>query len=134
MTWDLQIYFSCEGMLRVFIPLKNPSPWLGSNLRTLGPVSSTLTITPPRRLPHQNYCFPFPFRTKPKVLYCNAQTCCSCASTRSLYLTVETGWNSAPLIILVSLFYCFCEEILDSCRGTSSAWRRAMRFSPGAGK
>jgi len=25
--------------------------------------------------------------------------------------TVETGWNSAPLIILVSLFYCFCEEI-----------------------
>jgi hypothetical protein len=50
---------SKEGMLRIFIALKNPSPWPGSNLRALGPVPSTLTTTPPRRLrdivsPHQH--------------------------------------------------------------------------------
>jgi hypothetical protein len=38
-----------EGVLRNFIILKNPSPRQGLNLRTLGPVSNTLTITPPRR-------------------------------------------------------------------------------------
>jgi hypothetical protein len=39
-----------EGMLQVFITLKNPLPWLGSNLQPLGPVASTLTTTPPRWL------------------------------------------------------------------------------------
>jgi hypothetical protein len=38
------------GMLQIFIALKSPSPWLGSNLRPMGPVASTLTTTPPRRL------------------------------------------------------------------------------------
>jgi hypothetical protein len=38
-----------EGVLHIFIALKNPSPWPGSNLWPLGPVASTLTITPPRR-------------------------------------------------------------------------------------
>jgi hypothetical protein len=38
-----------EGVLRIFIALKNPSPWPGSNPRTLGPMASTLTTTPPRR-------------------------------------------------------------------------------------
>jgi hypothetical protein len=37
-----------EGMLRNFIALKNPSRQPGLNLRPLGPVASTLTITPPR--------------------------------------------------------------------------------------
>jgi hypothetical protein len=37
-----------EGMLRIFITFKNPSPWTGLNQRTLGPIASTLTITPPR--------------------------------------------------------------------------------------
>jgi hypothetical protein len=37
-------------VLRIFIALKNPSPWPGSNPQSLGPVASTLTTTPPRRL------------------------------------------------------------------------------------
>jgi hypothetical protein len=37
-------------VLRIFIALKNPSPWPGSNSRPLGPVARTLTTTPPRRL------------------------------------------------------------------------------------
>jgi hypothetical protein len=39
-----------EGVLRIFIALKNPSPRPGLNPRLLGPVASTLTTTPPRRL------------------------------------------------------------------------------------
>jgi hypothetical protein len=39
-----------EGVLRMFISLKNPSHRLGLNPRTLGPMARTLTITPPRRL------------------------------------------------------------------------------------
>jgi hypothetical protein len=39
-----------EGMLRIFIALKNPSPWLGSNLQPFGPVAITLTTAPPRWL------------------------------------------------------------------------------------
>jgi hypothetical protein len=37
-----------EGALRIFIALKNPSPQLGLNPRTLGLTASTLTITPPK--------------------------------------------------------------------------------------
>jgi hypothetical protein len=39
-----------EGVLRIFIDLKNSSPWPGSNPQLMGPVASTLTTTPPRRL------------------------------------------------------------------------------------
>jgi hypothetical protein len=39
-----------EGVLQIFIALKNPSPRPGLNPRPLGPVVSTLTTTPPRRL------------------------------------------------------------------------------------
>jgi hypothetical protein len=38
-----------EGVLRIFIAVKDPSPLPGLNLRPLGPVASTLTSTPPRR-------------------------------------------------------------------------------------
>jgi hypothetical protein len=38
-----------EGVLRIFIPLKNPLPWPGSNPQASGPAPSTLT-TPPQRL------------------------------------------------------------------------------------
>jgi hypothetical protein len=38
-----------EGVLRMFINLKNPSPRPGFNPRPLGLVASTLTTTPPRR-------------------------------------------------------------------------------------
>jgi hypothetical protein len=38
-----------ESVLRIFIALKNPSPWSGSNQQPLGPVASTLTTTPPRQ-------------------------------------------------------------------------------------
>jgi hypothetical protein len=36
-----------EGLLGIFIAIKNPSPRPGLNPRTLGPMASTLTITPP---------------------------------------------------------------------------------------
>jgi hypothetical protein len=39
-----------EGVLRIFIALKNPSFWPVSNPQHLGLVASTLTTTPPRRL------------------------------------------------------------------------------------
>jgi hypothetical protein len=38
-----------EGVLLIFIALKNPSIWQSSNPQTLGPVASILTTTPPRR-------------------------------------------------------------------------------------
>jgi hypothetical protein len=38
-----------ESVLRMFITLKNPLPWPGSNPQPLGPVASTLTTTPPRQ-------------------------------------------------------------------------------------
>jgi hypothetical protein len=37
-----------EGVLRIFIALKNPSPWPGSSPQPLGTVASTLTTTSPR--------------------------------------------------------------------------------------
>jgi hypothetical protein len=45
-------FTSClkEGVLQIFIVLKNPSPWPGLKLRPLGPVASTLTTKPPRQL------------------------------------------------------------------------------------
>jgi hypothetical protein len=39
-----------EGVLQIFIALKNPSPWPGFNPRPSGPVASTLTTTPLRQL------------------------------------------------------------------------------------
>jgi hypothetical protein len=39
-----------EGMLQFFVTLKNPSPQLALNLQTLGTLTSTLAITPPRQL------------------------------------------------------------------------------------
>jgi hypothetical protein len=39
-----------EDVLRIFIALKNLYPRQGLNPRTLDPVASTLTTTPPRRL------------------------------------------------------------------------------------
>jgi hypothetical protein len=64
--WDFKWSFTCrkilrhgtsgftsrpkEGVLRTFIALKNPSPWPCLNPQPLGPVASTLTTTPPRRL------------------------------------------------------------------------------------
>jgi hypothetical protein len=50
-TWDLPALLPIreEGVLQIFITLKNPSPSPGSNLQPLSPVASTLTTTPPRR-------------------------------------------------------------------------------------
>jgi hypothetical protein len=45
-----------EGVLRIFIALKTPSPWPGSNPWTLCLMAITLTITPPRR-PNRNLLF-----------------------------------------------------------------------------
>jgi hypothetical protein len=40
---------SKEGVLRIFISLRIPSPWPGLNPQTLGKIASTLTTTPSRR-------------------------------------------------------------------------------------
>jgi hypothetical protein len=37
-----------ESVLRIFIALKNPLPWPGSNPQPFCPVASTLITTPPR--------------------------------------------------------------------------------------
>jgi hypothetical protein len=42
--------YPMEGVMRIFIALKIPSPRLGSNPRPLGLVASTLITTPLRRL------------------------------------------------------------------------------------
>jgi hypothetical protein len=44
MTWDIEALLPIreEGVLRICIALKNPSPRSGSNPRPLGPVASTL--------------------------------------------------------------------------------------------
>jgi hypothetical protein len=39
-----------ECVLLIFIALKNPSPWLGSNPLPFGPVASTLITIKPKRL------------------------------------------------------------------------------------
>jgi hypothetical protein len=43
-----------EGVLRIFISLRNPSPQPGLNPQPLGIVANTLTTTPPRRLNHSD--------------------------------------------------------------------------------
>jgi hypothetical protein len=64
-SWDIRRRLTChiilrhetsaftshpkERVLRIFIALKTPPPWPGSNQRPLGPVASTLTTTPPRQ-------------------------------------------------------------------------------------
>jgi hypothetical protein len=51
LTWGLQLYFPSERRLTLdYYRLKNSSPRLGFNPWTLGPMASTLTITPPRLL------------------------------------------------------------------------------------
>jgi hypothetical protein len=42
------LYFPSEG--RIFIALKSPTPWQGSNPLSFGQFVSALTSTPPRRL------------------------------------------------------------------------------------
>jgi hypothetical protein len=48
-----------EGVLRICIALKSPSPWPGPNPQLLGPVASTLTTTTPRRHSHRNCLIQF---------------------------------------------------------------------------
>jgi hypothetical protein len=47
-----------EGMLQIFIAVKNPSPRLGLNPRTSGPMASMLTISPLRR-PSLSFSYKF---------------------------------------------------------------------------
>jgi hypothetical protein len=50
MTWGRRFNASPkEGVLWIFITVKNPFPLPGLNRQTLNPVANTLTITPPRR-------------------------------------------------------------------------------------
>jgi hypothetical protein len=48
-TWDGFTSLPKEGVLRIFIALKNPSSRSGLNPRTLVLMESKLTIIPPRR-------------------------------------------------------------------------------------
>jgi hypothetical protein len=45
-TWDYSALLPIreEGVLRIFIALKNPSPWQGSNPQPLGPMASILLV------------------------------------------------------------------------------------------
>jgi hypothetical protein len=70
--WDFKKSFTChkilrhgtsgftshlkEGVLRIFIALKNPSPWPGSNPQPFGSVASTPKTTPPRQLLKCYFC------------------------------------------------------------------------------
>jgi hypothetical protein len=50
-TWDRRLYFPSEGRRAAdFITIKIHRPRPGLNPRTLGPVASTLTTTPPRAI------------------------------------------------------------------------------------
>jgi hypothetical protein len=55
MTWDLPALLPIreEGVLLIFIALKIHLLRRVLNPQTLGPVASTLTTTPPRRLGHR---------------------------------------------------------------------------------
>jgi hypothetical protein len=49
MTKGQQLYFLPKTVvLWIFIALKNPSPLVGFELQTLGPMASKITITPSR--------------------------------------------------------------------------------------
>jgi hypothetical protein len=67
-----------EGVLRIFIALKNQSPRPGLYSRALGQTATTLTITPPRRL--SNGLPPFLSSLSPPLTYlciveCNGSDC-----------------------------------------------------------
>jgi hypothetical protein len=79
--WDFKRYLTCrkilrhgtsgftshpkEDVLRIFLALKNPSPWSGSNPRPLSQVASTVTTTPPKR--HGNELVQYP--SHPELMY-----------------------------------------------------------------
>jgi hypothetical protein len=70
-----RLYFPDEeGVLQIFIVLKNPLPEPGLNSRTLDPVASTITITPPRRQfthnCHLSPHFPKCLIIRTRLLYC----------------------------------------------------------------
>jgi hypothetical protein len=46
-------------VLRIFIALKNPLSWPGSNPQPVGPVANTLTTTPPRQREWHYLCTKF---------------------------------------------------------------------------
>jgi hypothetical protein len=62
MKWDLPALLPIreEGVLRIFIALKTPLPWPGSNLQPLGLLASTVTTAPPRQHTMGSGFFPGP--------------------------------------------------------------------------
>jgi hypothetical protein len=66
-----------EGVLWIFIALKNPSPWPGSNPQPLDPIASTLTTTPPRRP------------------VASTRTVCSSGAATYFYNSEQNSYNSA---------------------------------------
>jgi hypothetical protein len=60
-----------EDVLRIFIALKNPSPRPDMNPRTLGPMASTPTNTPPRRLLKRSFGAVFLRLDIPRRFLCN---------------------------------------------------------------
>jgi hypothetical protein len=57
-----------EGVLRIFIDLKNQSPWPGSNPQPLVPVANTPTTTPPS-VATLTFCINFAVNFKKKLQY-----------------------------------------------------------------
>jgi hypothetical protein len=96
-----------DGVLWIFIALKNPSPRPVLNPRPLDPVASTLTTTPPRRPPTA-----LPPRKESRLLL--DRTCSGLQSKRSPGDMTHGGWARGRA---ASSFLTF-----SSSRTTYSTW------------
>jgi hypothetical protein len=80
-----------EGVIRIVIVLKNPSPRPGLNLWTLGPMVSTLTSTPPRRT----------FQFDAEAQACLFLLTPWCRNSSKFYLRIQSvpdiKYNTSPL-------------------------------------
>jgi hypothetical protein len=120
-----------ECVLRIFIALKIPSSWPGSNPRTLGPLASTLTTTPPRQLMHMiTGIFPvkiglYAMRT---LTNCISSQCCVAA--HHLSSMVLSGRSSYRSLIQYPILYfewslvisCAAPSFYCSSNGVRIAW------------
>jgi hypothetical protein len=120
-----------EGVLRIFIALKNPSSWPGSNPRTLGLLASTLTTTPPRQLMHMiTGIFPVNiglYSMRALTNYISSQCCVAAHHLRSMVLSGRSSYRS---LIQYPIFYfewslvisCAAPSFYCSSNGVRIAW------------
>jgi hypothetical protein len=99
-----------EGVLRMFIALKNPSPRPGLNTRPLGPVTSTLTTTPPRRLTYL-YLLIVKLELSPALFCCSRRGLYSCTCRhRSIhpasFLEFQCCQITNSIVLCCIVLYC----------------------------